>query len=113
MEIAPGCLRSEFKSLEIELEPIFNHKVNILTISLDINSGNDKNSNMIFKSQHLVMNPGQGPLLKRAPGQDSIKDSSIIRSYYRRRRVMAFQNLIFRFGAKSGWGQFLNRFALR
>ena len=38
------------------------------------------------------MNPGQGPHLKCAPGQDSIKDSSIIKSYWHGRGVMPFQN---------------------
>ena len=38
------------------------------------------------------MNPCQGPALKCAPGQDSIKDSSIIKSYWHGRGVMPFQN---------------------
>ena len=29
---------------------------------------------MIFKSQHLVINPGQGPPLKCAPGHGSMED---------------------------------------
>ena len=90
----------------------FDQKVNILNISLDINSENVKNSNLTFKSQHLVMNPGQGPSSKCAPGQDSMKDSSLIQSHCLKRGVMDFQNQIFWFGAKSGWGQTLTRFAI-
>ena len=60
--------------LEMDLEPFFDQKVNILNISLDINYENCKNSNLIFKSQHLVMNPGQGPALKCAPGLESMTD---------------------------------------
>ena len=67
--------------LEIDLEHFFTQKVNILKIVLDIHSENGKNSNLMFKSQHLVMNPGQGPCLKCVPGHDSIKDSNIIKSY--------------------------------
>ena len=85
----------------------------IWNMSLDINSKDDNNSNLIFKSQHLVINPGQGPALKCAPGQDSIKDSSIIKSYWLKSGVMDKQNLISWFGAKSGWGQILNRFTIR
>ena len=99
--------------LEIDLEPFFDQKVNTWNIPLHINFEKGKISNLNFKSQHLVVNPGQGPLLKCAPGHDSIKDSSIIKSYCLKSGVMAFQNLISCFGAKSGWGQFLNRFALR
>ena len=97
----------------MDLEPFFDQKVNILNISLDINYENCKNSNLIFKSQHLVMNPGQGPALKCAPGHDSMKDSSIIKSYCLKRGVMDKQHRISWFGAKSGWGQILNRFAIR
>ena len=97
----------------MDLEPFFDQKVDILNISLDINYENCKNSNLIFKSQHLVMNPGQGPALKCAPGHDSIKDSSIIKSYCLKRGVMDKQNLISWFGAKSGWGQIMNQFAIR
>ena len=80
--------------LEIDLGSFFDQKINILNIFLHINFKNEKNINLIFKSQHLVMNPGPGPSLKRAPGQDSIKDSSIIESYCLKSGVMAFQNLI-------------------
>ena len=61
----------------------------------------------------MVRNPGQGPALKCAPGHDSIKDSSIIKSHCLKIGVADIQNLIFWFGAKSGWGQILNRFAIR
>ena len=47
----------------------------------EINSQNEKNQNLISKSQHLVMNPAQGPHLKCAPGHKSMEDSSIIKSY--------------------------------
>ena len=102
--------------LEITLERISDQKVNIWNMFLDTNSPNCKIAkfqNLVFKSQHLVMNPGQGPCLKCAPGQDSIKDSSIIKSCYLRRRVMAFQNSMLAFWADSGWGKTLARFAIR
>ena len=51
-----------------------------------------KNWNLIFKSHHLVMNPAQGPTLKCAPGHNSIKDSNIIKSYWRGRGVMDSEN---------------------
>ena len=51
-----------------------------------------ESQNLILKSQHLVINPGQGPALKCAPGHDSIKDSSIIKSYCPRGGVMDKQN---------------------
>ena len=41
-----------------------------------------KSQNMMFKSQHLVMNPGQGPTLQCAPGHKSMEDFSIIKSYW-------------------------------
>ena len=81
--------------MEIDLERFFAQKVNILNISLDINSENVKNSNLTFKSQHLVINPDQGPPLKCAPGQDSIKDSSIIKNHCPKIGVMDNQNMIF------------------
>ena len=79
----------------MDLEPLFDQQVSFWNISLDIKSENGKNSNLIFKSQHLVMNPGQGPTLKCAPGHDSIKDSSIIKSHCLKSGVMDFQNMIF------------------
>ena len=51
-----------------------------------------KNQNLIFKSQHLVMSPGQRLRLKCAPGQDSIEDSSIMKSYCPKSGVMDEQN---------------------
>ena len=92
--------------MEIDLESLLDQKVNSWNISLDMNSENGETSNLNFKSQHLVMNPGQGPSLNCAPGHDSIKDASIIKSYYRRRRVMVFQNPIFDFGPNLGGGKF-------
>ena len=52
-----------------------------------------KSQNMMFKSQHLVINPGQGPALECAPGHDSIKGSRIIKSHCLESGVMEFQNL--------------------
>ena len=80
--------------MEIDLELVFDQKVNIWNMSLDVNSESDKNSNLVFKSQHLVTNPGQGPALKCSPGHDSIKDSSMIKSYCLKQGGVAFQNLI-------------------
>ena len=94
MEIAPEWLRSDFELLEIDLEPFFDQKVNIWNMFSWYIFENCKNSNLIFKSQHLVMNPGQGPCLECAPGHDSIKDSSIIKSYCLKSGVMDKQNLI-------------------
>ena len=102
-----------FDLLETNPEPFLDLKVHIWNIFHNINSKNTKNQCLIFKSQHLVTNPGQGPLLKCAPGQDSIKDSSIIKSYCLKSGVMDKQHLISCFAAKSGWGQILNRFAIR
>ena len=39
-------------------------------------------------SQHLLVNIDLGPTLKCAPGQDSIEDSSIIKSYWVKSGVM-------------------------
>ena len=83
-----------FDLLEIHPGPFLEVKVHIWNIFLNIISKNNKSSDLIFKSQHLVINPGQGPLLKCAPGQDSIKDSSIIKSYCLKSGVMDKQNLI-------------------
>ena len=113
MEIAPEWLRSVFWFIGNQSGTVSGRKVHIWNIIHNINSKNTKNQCLIFKSQHLVINPGQGPLLKCAPGQDSIKDSSIIKSYWLKSGVMDKQNLISWFGAKSGWGQILNRFAIR
>ena len=98
--------------LEINPEPFLGSKGHIWNIFLIINSRHNKNQNLNFKSQHIVVNPGQGPALKCAPGQDSIKDSSIIKSYCLKIGVADIQHMIFWFGAKSGWGQILNRFAI-
>ena len=92
--------------LEIDLEQVFKQKVNSFNIYLKTKSENGKHSNLIFKSEHLVTNQAQGPCLKCAPGHDSIEDSSIIKSYCRRRRVLAFQNLIFYFRPNLGGGNF-------
>ena len=45
-----------------------------------------------FKSHHLVINPDPGPALKCAPGHDSIKDSSMIKSYWLKVGLVLFQN---------------------
>ena len=47
----------------MDLELCFDQTANILSISLDTHSGNDRNENLIYKSQHLVVNPVQGPSL--------------------------------------------------
>ena len=61
-------------SLEIEAGSFFNVKLYILNISPNMNSKNGENQNLMFKSQHLVMNPGQAPALKCAPGPESMTD---------------------------------------
>ena len=80
--------------MEIDLEPCFDQNVYIWNMFLGVFFENDKNSNLIFKSQHLVLNPGQEPALKCAPGHDSIKDSSIIKSYCLKSGFMDKQHLI-------------------
>ena len=45
-----------------------------------------------FNSHHLVINPDPGPALKCAPGHDSIKDSSMIKSYWLKVGLVHFQN---------------------
>ena len=67
--------------LEIDSEPFSNREIHIWDIVPEINSQSEKNQNLISKSQHLVMNPAQGPHLKCAPGQKSMEDSSIITNY--------------------------------
>ena len=81
------------KLLEIDPESFFDVKVCILSISPDINSQNEKNSKSNFKSQHLVINPGQGPPLKCAPGHESMEDFNIIKSYWLKSGVVQIQNL--------------------
>ena len=80
------------KLLEIDPESFFNVKVYILSISPDINSQNEKNSKSNFKSQHLVINPGQGPPLKCAPGHESMEDFNIIKSYWPKSGVVQIKN---------------------
>ena len=48
-----------------------------------------------FKSQHLVTNLDQGPLLKCAPDHHSMFPSIIIKSYYLKSGVMQNQNRFF------------------
>ena len=83
-----------FDLLETNAEPFLDLKVNIWNTFHNINSKNTKNQCLNFKSRHLVINPGQGPALKCAPGHDSIKDAIIIKSYRLKRGVMDKQNLI-------------------
>ena len=78
--------------LEIDPESFFNVKVYILSISPDINSQNEKNSKSNFKSQRLVINPGQGPPLKCAPGHESMEDFNIIKSYWPNSGAVQIQN---------------------
>ena len=70
------------ESFGIDLGSFFIVQVTIFSISLTINSPNEKMSLFNFKSHHLVINPVPGLALKCAPGHDSIKDSSIIKSYW-------------------------------
>ena len=81
--------------LEIHPEPFLDVKVNIWNTFLNLNFPNTKNQYLNFKSQHIVINPDQGPPLKCAPGQDSIKDSSIIKNLCPKIGVMDNQNMIF------------------
>ena len=55
----------------------------------------EKISNLRFKCQHTAIDPNPGPDLKCAPHHDSIKDSSIIKSYSPKIAVVDFQNPIF------------------
>ena len=81
--------------LEIRPEPFLDVKFNIWNTSLNINFPNNENQHLTFKSQHIVINLDQGPPLKCAPGQDSIKDSSIIKNHCPKIGVMDNQNMIF------------------
>ena len=90
--------------LGIHPGPFLGIKVHIWNIFLNINSKNHKNQNLNFKSQHLVINPDQGPPLKCAPGHDSIKDASIIKSYCPKSGVMDKQNIKTEIWGIWGWG---------
>ena len=114
MEIGPEWLRVILKLLEIDPEHFFNVKLYSLNISLHINSQNpkwEKNSKSNFKSQHLVINLDLGPTLKCAPGHNSIKDSSIIKSYCLKNGVMDSEIWFSDFRQILG-GANLNRFAM-
>ena len=81
--------------LEIHPESFLDVKVNIWNTFLDINFPITENQHLNVKSKHIVINPDQGPPLKCAPGQDSIKDSSIIKNHCPKIGVMDNQNMIF------------------
>ena len=55
-------------------------------------SKNNTSRNLICESHHLVMNPGQGPILKCAPGHKSVEDWNIIKSYWPKSGVVQIQN---------------------
>ena len=61
-------------------------------MSPNINSQNKKDSNFNFESRHLETNPGQGPVLKCAPGHKSMEDFNIIKSYWPKSGVVQIQN---------------------
>ena len=58
----------------------------------NMNSPNKKTSNFNFKSRYLETNPGQGPVLKYAPGHKSMTDFNIIKSYRPKSGVVQIQN---------------------
>ena len=60
-----------------------------------------------FKSHHLVINPDPGLASKCAPGHDSIKDSSIIKSYWLKVGLVHSEKLEVRLWAILGWGALL------
>ena len=68
-------------------------------------SKNIENQDPSFKSQHLVINPGQGPPLKCAPGHESMEDFNIIKSYWLKHGVVDFQNCNLGFWAIVAWGK--------
>ena len=78
--------------LEINPGSFFNAKVHFWTYVLLWNSyfANVDHSEAI--SQHLLINLDLGPTLKCAPGHDSIKDSTIIKSYWLKVGLVHFQN---------------------
>ena len=92
MKIAPEWLGVHPRIIWNRFGIICLSKVTILSIYLIINSPNEKMSLFNLKSHHLVINPGPGPALKCAPGHDSIKDSSIIKSYWLEVGLVHFQN---------------------
>ena len=58
------------------------------------------------------MNPGQGPALKCAPGHDSIKDSSIIKSHCPKSGVMDKQHIKTEIWGIWGWGLLIGNILL-
>ena len=113
MEIDQVWLRNRFRFIGNRSGRIVQWESLFRTFLLIETPNCRKSQNLSFKSQQLVINPGQGPASKCAPGHERIEDLNIIKSYCLKSGVMAFQNLISCFGAKSGWGQILNRFAIR
>ena len=69
------------KLLEIGSGSFFNVKIHNLNIFLDLKLIFYKFENSEVISQHLLINLGLGPLLKCAPGHESMEDSNIIKSY--------------------------------
>ena len=67
--------------LDIDPESFSDVKVYMLNTYLTKNSHNEKISKYDFKSQHLAINPGPGPPLQSAPGQDDVEDFNIIKNY--------------------------------
>ena len=78
---------------ESNLHDASKQEVNILSMHLDLNSKVKNISSLMLISQHLVMNAGQGPCWKCAPGHDSIADYSIIKSYWLKSGVTDSENL--------------------
>ena len=71
-----------------------------------------KCQNLIFKSQHLVENPGHGPSLKCAPGHNNIKGASIIKSYCPKSGVVHKQNIKTEIWGIWGWGLLIGNILL-
>ena len=80
------------ESLEIDSESFLNVKVYFLDIVLILNLYFSRFQNSDVISQHLLINLGLGPLLKCAPGHDSMEDFSIIKNYWLKSGVVDKQN---------------------
>ena len=79
--------------LEIDSEPCFDQEGVFWTFLLTWTQNLRTNEHMISESQHLVMNPAQWSSSECAPGHDSIKDASVIKSYCPKSGVADSENL--------------------
>ena len=77
--------------LELDLGSFFYVKVYLFNIFFNLKPIFYKIWVSEVISQHLLINLDLGPTLKCAPGHDSIEDSSIIKSYWLKSRVVGLE----------------------